>query len=82
MAAVLSLYLANAVAEVYKTDQMDAIYWTGNVNVLWWVINHSRKFKPFVANRISEIQVIITWETESCKNKGESGWPTILSNVN
>ena len=26
------------------------------MNVLWWVRNHSRKFKPFVANRISEIQ--------------------------
>ena len=56
MAAVLSLHLANTVAEVYKVDQMNVNYWTDSKNVLWWVRNRSRKFKPFVANRISEIQ--------------------------
>ena len=56
MAAVLSLHLGNAEAEVYKVDQMNMNYWTDSMNVLWWVRNHSRKFKPFVANRISEIQ--------------------------
>ena len=35
---------------------MNVNYWTDSMNVLWWVRNHSRKFKPFVANRISEIQ--------------------------
>ena len=56
MAATLSLHLANTVAEVYKIDPMKVNYWTDIMNVLWWVRNHSRKFKPFVANRISEIQ--------------------------
>ena len=56
MAAVLSVHLANTVAEVYKVDQMNVNYWTDSMNVLWWVRNHSKKFKPFVANRISEIQ--------------------------
>ena len=56
MAAILSLRLANTVAEVYKIDQTNVNYWTDSMNVLWWVRNHSRKFKPFVANRISEIQ--------------------------
>ena len=56
MAATSSLHLANTVAEVYKIDPMKVNYWTDSMNVLWWVRNHSRKFKPFVANRISEIQ--------------------------
>ena len=56
MAATLSLHLANTVAEVYKIDPMKVNYWTDSMNVLWWVRNHSRKFKPFVENRISEIQ--------------------------
>ena len=56
MAAVLNLHLANTVAEVYKIDQMNVNYWTDSMNVLLWARNHSRKFKPFVANRISEIQ--------------------------
>ena len=60
MAAILSLHLANTVAEVYKIDQMDINYWTDSMNVLWWVRNHSRKFKPFVANRVSEIQRLST----------------------
>ena len=28
------------------------------MNVLWWIPGRSRKFKPFVANRVSEIQSI------------------------
>ena len=56
MAATLSLHLANTVTEVYKIDPMKVNYWTDSMNVLWWVRNHSRKFKPFVVNRISEIQ--------------------------
>ena len=56
MAAILSLHLANTIAEVYKIDHMNVNYWPDSMNVLWWVRNHSRKFNPFVANRISEIQ--------------------------
>ena len=56
MAAILSLHLANTVAEVDKIDKWNVNYWTDSMNVLWWVRNHSRNFKPFVANRISEIQ--------------------------
>ena len=62
MAAVLSLHLANTVAEVYKIDQLNVNYWTDSMNVLWWVRNHSRKFKQFVVNKISEIQRLSTPE--------------------
>ena len=62
MATILSLHLANTVVEVYKIDQMKVNYWTDSMNVLWWVRNHSRKFRPFVANRISEIQRLSTPE--------------------
>ena len=56
MAVILSLHLANTIAEVYKIDHMNVNYWPDSMNVLWWVRNHSRKFNPFVVNRISEIQ--------------------------
>ena len=57
MAAVLSLHVANTVPEVYKNDQINVNYWTDGTNILWWVQNNSRKFnKPFVTNKIREIQ--------------------------
>ena len=31
-------------------------FWCDSVNVLWWVRGRSRNFKPFVANRVGEIQ--------------------------
>ena len=31
-------------------------FWTDSENVWYWVSNQSREFKPFVANRIGEIQ--------------------------
>ena len=31
-------------------------FWCDSVTVLWWVRGRSRNFKPFVANRIGEIQ--------------------------
>ena len=32
------------------------VFWSDSTNVLWWIKGHSRVYKPFVANRISEIQ--------------------------
>ena len=33
-----------------------AVFWSDSQNVLWWIHGHSRDFKPFVANRVGEIQ--------------------------
>ena len=54
MGAVLSSQLAQnilLVISVYRT-----IFWTDSENVWYWVRNQRREFKPFVANRIGEIQ--------------------------
>ena len=32
------------------------MFWSDSQNVLWWIRGHSRNFKPFVANRVGEIQ--------------------------
>ncbi len=54
MGAILSSRLAKSVLTVLTVDRM--IYWTDSENVYYWVRNQSREFKPFVANRIGEIQ--------------------------
>ena len=54
MGAVLSSRLAASILNVLTVDRV--IYWTDSENVYYWVRNQSREFKPFVANRIGEIQ--------------------------
>ena len=56
MAAVLGLQLATVVSSAIEVDLHSAVFWVDNSNVLWWIRGHSRAFKPFVANRIGEIQ--------------------------
>ena len=54
MGAVLSTRLADSIAETLTVEK--TVYWTDSENVWYWVRNQSRDFKPFVANRIGEIQ--------------------------
>ena len=54
MGAVLSSRLAQTILKVITADR--TIFWTDSENVWYWVRNQSREFKPFVANRIGEIQ--------------------------
>ena len=42
---------------ILRTINVNGVtYWTDSTNVLYWVRNQSRIFKPFVANRVAEIQ--------------------------
>ena len=53
MGAVLSTRLAKGITQVLSVCK--TVFWTDSSNVCYWVRNSSRNFKPFVANRISEI---------------------------
>jgi hypothetical protein len=75
MGAVLSSRLAQRLLKVLTVDRV--IFWTNSENVWYWVRNHSRQFKPFVANRIAEIQRttsreqwrhVPAWYTESSRS--------------
>ena len=54
MGAVLSTRVAQNIRKVITVDS--TTFWTDSENVWYWVRNQSREFKPFVANRIGEIQ--------------------------
>ncbi len=54
MGAILSVRLAQTILKVLTVDRV--LFWTDSENVWHWVRNQSREFKPFVANRIGEIQ--------------------------
>ena len=56
MAAVLGLRMAGSISRVLNASWDQAIFWSDSMNVLWWIRGSSRSFKPFVANRVGEIQ--------------------------
>ena len=56
MAAVVRARLAMSISKVLDISVGSATFWSDSANVLWWIRGRSRQFKPFVANRVGEIQ--------------------------
>ena len=56
LAAVLGLLLTESTSRVFSGALGQAVFWSDSINVLWWIRGRSRRFKPFVANRVGEIQ--------------------------
>ena len=55
-AAVMELRLTESVSKVLQMAIGRAIFWSDSTNTLWWIRGNGRCFKPFVANRVGEIQ--------------------------
>ena len=55
MAAVLGLRLARKVSKLLQIPFENCILWTDSKDVIFWIQGQSRRYKTFVANRISEI---------------------------
>ena len=45
-----------SISKTLNTSLDQATLWSDSMNVLWWIRGRSRSFKPFVANRVGEIQ--------------------------
>ena len=45
-----------SISRVLNASLDQATFWSYSMNVLWWIRGRSRSFKPFVANRVGEIQ--------------------------
>ena len=54
MGALLGLRLTKGISRALNVS--GAVFWSDSVDVLWWLRNASRRFKPFVTNRVAEIQ--------------------------
>ena len=57
MGAVLGNKLAQTIASVLAIEKDSITFWIDSACVLYWIRGYSKKLKPFVANRVSEIQV-------------------------
>ena len=55
MAAVLATRLVVSTTTTLSVPMTAVVMWSDSSNVLWWLLGRSRLFKPFVANRVSEI---------------------------
>ncbi|KAK2571516.1 hypothetical protein P5673_004122 [Acropora cervicornis] len=55
MAAVLGLRLARKMSELLQTPFSNCTLWTDSKDVIFWIQGQSRRYKTFVANRVSEI---------------------------
>ena len=55
MAAVLDLRLARRMSELLKTPFSNCTLWTDSKDVIFWIHGQSRRYKTFIANRVSEI---------------------------
>jgi len=55
MAAVLGLRLSRKVAELLQIPFENCTLWTDCKDVICWIQGQSRRYKTFVANRVSEI---------------------------
>ena len=56
MGAVTRERLSTRIAKVLELQTSQLMFWSDSRNALWWIRGHSRNFKPFVANRVGEIQ--------------------------
>ena len=70
LSAVLGLRLAWKLVNAFQLSMDVVLFWCDSMNVLWWIRGRSRRFKPFVPNRIGEIQSITSpmmWKHVSIK---------------
>jgi len=56
MAAILGLNLTLSIIAALNIPMADAHFWSDSLDVLYWIRGRGRQFRPFVANRIGEIQ--------------------------
>ncbi len=56
MGAVVGTRLTITISRALEIPLNQSTFWSDSLNVLWWIRGKSREFKPFVANRIGEIQ--------------------------
>ncbi|XP_065192504.1 uncharacterized protein LOC135823588 [Sycon ciliatum] len=55
-AAVIATQLARQIANALALLKSALVFWTDSMNVLYWIRGQSKRYKTFVANRVSEIQ--------------------------
>ena len=56
MAAILGLHLTLSILAAFNVPICQARFWSDSMNVVYWIRGKGKQYRPFVANRIGEIQ--------------------------
>ena len=57
MSAILGLRLKQALLTVLEAPMQSVTFYSDNTYVLWWIRGRGKDSRPFLANRIGEIQM-------------------------
>ena len=57
MGAILGLRLTQSLLTVLEVPMRSVTFYSDSTDVLWWIRGRGKDFRPFVANRIGEIQM-------------------------
>jgi hypothetical protein len=57
MGAILGLRLTQSLLTVLEVPMQSVTFYSDSTDVLWWIRGRGKDFRPFVANRIGEIQM-------------------------
>ena len=55
--AILGLRLTQSLLTVLEAPMQSVTFYSDSTDVLWWIRGRGKDFRPFVANRIGEIQM-------------------------
>ena len=58
MAATLAVRLAKNVCAALDVDLKAVTFWVDAADILYWIKRPAKQFKPFVSNRVGEIQAV------------------------
>ena len=58
LGAVLGLRLTQHLIHILEVPIQTVTFYSDRTDVLWWLRGHGRSFRPFVANRIGEIEMV------------------------
>lgn len=58
MGAILGVRLTQRLTSVLEVPMQMVSFYPDSMDVLWWVHGRGRDIRPFIANRIGEIQLV------------------------
>ena len=56
LAAIVALHLTTSITRVLDIPICNINFWSDSMDVLYWIRGRGNQFRPFVANRVGEIQ--------------------------